>query len=70
MKTRILLALGLVATGTLATLRALPQRARRKREKTQYDAEISTWEGEGGSLDTTPPREVDVQRAAVEPVTP
>ena len=49
MNTRNLLALGILATTTLATLRALPHQARRRREKKQYDAVISTWEGEGGS---------------------
>ena len=55
MKTPISFAVGLVAAGTLAALRALPHLARKKQEKVDYDAELRTWEGEGGSMGSIKP---------------
>lgn len=50
MKKLIFVALGLVATGTVVALRTLPTLLRKRKEKGEYDAEVNTWEGEGGSL--------------------
>lgn len=50
-----LFALGLAATGTVAALRILPTLVSKRKEKAEYDAEVNTWEGEGGSLDRKAP---------------
>jgi hypothetical protein len=50
LKKLIFVALGLVATGTVVALRTLPTLLRKRKEKGEYDAEVNTWEGEGGSL--------------------
>ena len=48
MKSRSLIALGLISSGVVAALGTL-RKARHKKDKKQQEAAISAWEGEGGS---------------------
>ncbi|MPZ45889.1 MAG: hypothetical protein GEV05_21375 [Betaproteobacteria bacterium] len=48
MKSRSLIALGLIGSGVVAALETL-RKARHKKDKRQEEAAIRAWEGEGGS---------------------
>ncbi len=49
MKSRSLIALGLIGSGVAAAALGSLRKARHKKDKKQQDAAISAWEGEGGS---------------------
>ena len=67
MKKLIFVALGLVATGTVVALRTLPTLLRKRKENGEYDAQVNTWEGEGGSVAPKARDEVGALLSAHEP---
>jgi hypothetical protein len=67
LKKLVFVALGLAATGSVVVLRTVSMLMRKRKEKSEYDAEVNTWEGEGGSVAPKARNEVGVLLSAHEP---